>query len=103
VLCSVRDTSQILVYRAGGAAASDSLARTADRDYLQTIGGGRIAYSRKLNVASAAYIRSHAKAYNGPTPPSPLDHEGIDDGFQGKASVILYYFRGKWILLQGAD
>ena len=104
VLCSVHDTSQILVYRAAAAAAFDSLARAADRNFLQTIdGAGRIAYSRKLMGASAAYIRSHANAYNGPTPPSPLDHEGIDDGFQGKGSEIYYYFGGKWLKLQGAD
>lgn len=103
VLCSVRDTSQILVYRSGAVAASDSLARAADRDYLQGMGGDRIAFSRKISVATAAYIREHAKAYGGPKPPSPLDHDGVEDGFLGKASVIMYYFGGKWIPLQGAD
>jgi hypothetical protein len=64
---------------------------------------GLTAYSRKLMVASAAYIRSHAKAYNRPTPPSPLNHDEIDDGFQGKGSEIYYYLGDKWLKLRGAD
>lgn len=103
VLCSVRDTSQILIYHNGASAPADSLARAADRDFLQGIGGGRIGFSRKITVASAAYIREHAAAYRGPDPPPVLDHLGIDDAFVGKVSVIYYFFRGKWLALQGAD
>lgn len=103
VLCSVRDSSQILVYRSGANVATDSLARVADRNYQQEFDVGQIGFSRELSVASATYIREHAKVYRGAAPPSVLDHAGIDDGFLGKASVIYYFFRGSWLTLQGAD
>ena len=32
----------------------------------------------------------------------PMDHQGIESGGE-KASVILYFYRGKWLTLQGAD
>jgi hypothetical protein len=40
--------------------------------------------------------------YGGPKPP-PLDHEGISDIFIGKASVVWYWYRDRWLKLQGAD
>jgi hypothetical protein len=35
--------------------------------------------------------------------PPRIDHKGIDDAFVGKASEVHYYYRGKWLELQGAD
>jgi hypothetical protein len=32
-----------------------------------------------------------------------MDHQGIDDAFVGKASVALYFYRGMWLQLSGAD
>jgi hypothetical protein len=32
-----------------------------------------------------------------------MDHLGIDDAFVGKASVVEYFFQGKWLQLSGAD
>ena len=36
----------------------------------------------------------HYDAYGGPKPP-PIDHQGIDDAFVEKASVVHYFHRGK--------
>jgi hypothetical protein len=33
----------------------------------------------------------------------PLDHNGVDVGICEKASIILYFSKGKWLGLQGAD
>jgi hypothetical protein len=44
----------------------------------------------------------HYKAYGGEKPPA-IDHEGINDLFYGKASEVLYFYRGKWLHLTGAD
>ncbi|MGB7211371.1 MAG: hypothetical protein WBC97_01980 [Gemmatimonadales bacterium] len=44
----------------------------------------------------------HATDFDGPTPPRPL-HDGIDDAFAGKGSVVLYWHRGVWVKLLGAD
>jgi len=35
--------------------------------------------------------------------PLPIDHQGIDDPFQEKASSVHYYHAGKWLRLAGAD
>jgi len=44
----------------------------------------------------------HYRAYGGPEPP-PIEHQGIDDAFLGKASITWYFHKGKWLRLQGAD
>jgi hypothetical protein len=47
------------------------------------------------------YILDHYRAYGGPQPP-PIDHQGIECS-SGMASSILYFYKGKWLTLQGAD
>ncbi|MEK6407161.1 MAG: hypothetical protein AABN34_09380 [Acidobacteriota bacterium] len=58
---------------------------------------------RVIAKAGPRYILEHYRAYGGPKPPSPLDHDGIDDGYYEKASMVLYLHRGKWYELQGSD
>ena len=41
-------------------------------------------------------------AYGG-LKPLPMDHKSIDDAFNGKASEVLYLYRGTWLRLTGAD
>lgn len=102
VLCSRARTSSILIFSNGGSVATDELARRPDADYLQTIGGNRIGFSRAISVASAAHIRQHHQRYGGTEPPS-LTHVGIDDAFIEKGSVVWYWHRGKWLQLTGAN
>ena len=102
VLCSRNDTSRILVYWGGPPGSPDSLASEPDRSQLQGGVGTGIGYSRALGVASPAYIRKHYEWYGGSTPP-PLDHEGINDIFVEKASVVWYWYNGHWLSLTGAD
>ena len=79
------------------------LARQPDRNYLQNVGpGGVIGFSRALGVADPKFIREHHEWYGGPEPP-PLDHDGINDMFVGKASVVWYRHAGRWLQLTGAD
>ena len=102
VLCSRARTSSILIFSKGGIGATEELARRPDADYLQTIGGDRIGFSRAISVASAAYIRQHHQRSGGTEPPS-LTHVGIDDAFIEKGSVVWYWHRGKWLQLAGAN
>jgi len=78
------------------------LARRADVDSLQGDGGTKIGYSRELDTVGRKSIMGYYQAYGGRKPP-PITHQGIDDGLVGKASVVLYYYRGKWLELTGAD
>ncbi len=103
VLCSRERTSSILVFPGGAPSAVIDIATELDRHSLQVIDGGReIGYSRALGVADAEYIRDHYQRYGGPKPP-PLDHDGINDMFIEKGSVVWYWYRGRWLRLTGAD
>jgi hypothetical protein len=103
VLCSKENVSSILVFRGGSIASVGELASHRDATFLQVIGpGNAIGYSRSLERASPKYIHEHHVRYGGPKPP-PLNHEGIEDCFDGKASVVWYWYGGRWLQLTGAD
>jgi hypothetical protein len=101
-LCSRERVSVILVFRGASTTDVAELARQPDRDYLQTVGGGAIGFSRGLGVASATFIREHHDPRSG-TPLPPLDHDGIDDRFIGKGSIVWYWSGGRWLQLAGSD
>ncbi len=102
VLCSRDRVSSILVFANGSANAMIELETRPDAEWLQEVGGGRIGFSRAIDVAGPQYILEHYQAFGGLTPP-PLDHDGINDIFVEKGSVVLYWHEGQWLHLQGAD
>jgi hypothetical protein len=103
VLCSKDGASSVLVFWRGSARSVAEIAKAADRNYLQVVGGnGEIGFSRSIIAVGREYILNHFREYGGPRPPR-IDHQGIDDGYLGKASYTLYYHWGKWLELQGAD
>lgn len=102
VLCSVDNSTALLVFRNGSDTNPHTFTTSEDRTYLQELEGGVIRYSRQITAVSRDYIMRHYRAYGGPTPP-PLDHQGIDDAFLEKASITWYFHNGKWLQLQGAD
>jgi len=102
VLCSVRDSSRILVFWNGTPGNPTELAPEADAARLQGIGDGKIGYSRGIGVARPVAIRNLARAFDGWIP-RPLDHDGIEDAFIEKASAIHFLHRGKWRMLRGVD
>lgn len=103
VLCSKEGKSNILVFWGGAARCPSELAPGEVRRWLQTVvGRGRIGYSWAISTVSKKDILLFHRALGGPKPP-PIDHQGIDDAFVGKWSVIRYCYRGKWRALQGAD
>lgn len=101
ILCSVNRQSAILVFR-GPRSDPFRLALRDDFDFLQGAGDDRIVYSRAIDVVGRKYILEHYRMYGGPKPP-PIDHQGINDEFTGKASVVFYFYAGKWLQLTGAD
>jgi hypothetical protein len=40
--------------------------------------------------------------YSEPKPP-PIDHQGIECSSGMAYSILLYFYKGKWLTLQGAD
>ena len=102
VLCSVKGSSRVLVYRNGAASKVDSMARLSDSSFMQNVGKGVMQFSRKIDLAGPKSIADQVKAAGGPKPP-PLNHDGIADGFIGKTSTIRYFSRSKWLELGGSD
>lgn len=103
VLCSRNRESSIIVFWGGSVKHRSELTKERDYDYLQvTTGDGGIGFSRVIGVVGSRYIEDRYKWYGGPKPP-PITHQGINDIFAEKASVVLYFHKGKWFELQGAD
>ena len=103
VLCSRNGESSILVFWRGSTKSVSEVARSPDNRYLQTITeGGKVGFSRIIETVGRDYIRKHYKDYGGRKPP-PMYHQGINDAYAEKASTVLYYYRGRWLELQGAD
>ncbi len=103
VLCSRNGASSILVFWGGSARRVAEIAASPDSAFLQTIdGNGNIGYSRAISAVNEAYIRAQYREYGGRRPPR-LEHQGINDAFVEKASVVRYYHRGRWLELPGAD
>ena len=100
-LCSRNRSSAVIVIEENGPVRAE-LASRPDRGYLQSIGKGQIGFSRQLSTVGRDFILAHYRAYGGPKPP-PIDHQGIDDSFLEKASIVLYFHEGKWLQLTGAD
>jgi hypothetical protein len=102
VLCSVHGASSILVFWSGSGSNPSAIAPSADMNFLQGMGGDKIGFSRGISAVGRDFITRHYQAYGGTKPP-PIDHQGINDAFLEKASVVQYFFDGKWMQLTGAD
>jgi len=102
VLCSAKGTSIILVFWNGSERNPATIAPMEDRNFLQTIKSNDPGFSRGVSPVGRDFIVRHYEAYGGPKPP-PINHQGINDAFIEKASVVWYFYGGKWLKLTGAD
>jgi hypothetical protein len=96
VLCSNSGSSRILVFSKSSATPVASLCPAPDSSYMQGIVGVAMGFSRFITVADQGNIVAH-------NPSERPSHDGIDDGFEGKASHIHYLGSGQWRELTGAD
>lgn len=104
VLCSKNGKSSILVFWAGSPEGYTAIAQSEEEDkvFLQDMGEG-IGYSRQISPVGKDRILFSYRELGGTKPPNPIDHEGIDDAFIEKASTVLYWHKGSWLRLTGAD
>ncbi len=102
VLCSISGQTHIQVFWGGPASCPNQIASRSDTGDLSQSSNGKTEYYRGLGVVGKEYILSHHAAYGGPTPPS-ITHDGINDMYLEKASVVHYCHQGKWQQLTGAD
>jgi len=102
VLASKDGVSSILVFWGGAIENAAQLAPTPDDAYLQQTDGGQQSFSRLIRAVDREFIVQHAEGYGGPEVPE-IDHEGIEDVFVEKASIVHYFHEGSWLDLTGAD
>jgi hypothetical protein len=102
VLCSVKNVSTILVFWNGSKDNPAAIAGSEDNGYIQLQGPGQSGYSRGIDAVGRDFIMRHYQAYGGPRPP-PIDHQGIEDVFIEKGSVVWYFYEGRWLKLTGSD
>jgi hypothetical protein len=102
VLCSRDGHSSILVFGNSSPTRITEISRQSDGIFVQGVGGGKLGYSRRIGIVGKQFIIGHYRAYGGPEPPR-IYHQGIDDAFLEKASVVHYYHGGRWLELTGAD
>jgi hypothetical protein len=103
VLCSRNRVSSILVFWNGSTKSVAEIASSDDKGFLQTIdGAGNAGFSRAIDIVDKDYILEHYREYGGRKPPQ-IKHQGINDAFVEKGSSVHYFYRKKWLELQGAD
>lgn len=101
-LCSRGGSSGIHVLWGGDARCPTPVAVAEDRAFLQGLGGDSIGYSRGIAAASYRSMTRLQDAFGGPPVPA-VWHDGLEDRFTGKASVIYLCVDGRWLILQGMD
>jgi hypothetical protein len=103
VLCSRGGASVILVYWGGPAQCPRELRSASDAGYLQGLGEGRIGFSRGISKTRSYHEYIDETDTVSVDRGVQLDHDAIDDAFEGKASSVLFCRNGIWVTFSGAD
>jgi hypothetical protein len=102
VLCSASNTSSILVFWGEDMRLIAEIAKSPDKNWLQVIGDKKIGYSRQIKSINGDPILDHYQV-NGRSKPPLFDHEGIEDAFLEKGSIVHYWYNGNWLELTKPD
>ena len=110
VLCSVLDTSQILIFNASNGVVVDSLNKSANSRWIQSNGGNTWLFSRLIAhvpMSRLSFVPADTTIeevlYYGRFLPKPIDHDGIDEAFVEKASTTFYFAHGRWFTVESGD
>lgn len=101
-LCSRDGVNSIHVLWGGEKRCETPIGPAEDRRFLQELVGGSIGFSRRLMPAERDRMVRLGRAFGGPPVPV-VWHQGLEDYFEGKASVIRLCVEGEWITLAGID
>jgi hypothetical protein len=102
VVCSVRDTSRVLILNETTGAVVDSLEKTPDLPFIESEDGKLWVLGETVTVESAETLNAeqnstdenrtdYAKVF-----PSPIDHDGVGHWFTDKGGYVSYSANGKW-------
>jgi hypothetical protein len=110
VVCSVHDTSQILVLDAKNGVVLDSLGRSPDVNWIQSNVNSTWLFSRFISTVPMSRLNivpidttGEDVLYYGAVLPKPIDHDGIDEAFLDKASETYYFAQRKWFMVSSSD
>lgn len=104
VLASKDESSSIIVFWNGSTENKAILETRPDSKYKQYMGKDiGVYFSRVINTVDKTIIVKCNELYAPSNKLPPIDHEGIDDAFIEKASVVHYFYEGEWLTLTGAD
>jgi hypothetical protein len=102
-MCSRNGQSTILIFENSSSNRVRELEPRTDEDFMQGTGGTpAVVFSRAIGTATPGRI-VEALVRHKRTDHPPLTHDGIEDAFVEKASVIWYWHDGKWVQLPGSD
>jgi hypothetical protein len=102
-MCSRNGQSTILIFENSSSNRVRELEPRTDEDFMQGTGGTpAVGFSRAIGTATPGRI-VEALVRHKRTDHPPLTHDGIEDAFVEKASVIWYWHDGKWVQLPGSD
>lgn len=104
VLASRNLKSKIIVFHYGKTNQKNifELEEIDDIAFLQGLDRNRIVYSRGISTFPRKYFLT-TDEWEDEQKPLLVNHDGIVDDFAEKASVIFYYYKGKWFRQVGAD
>jgi len=102
-LCSRNGTSVVLVYWGGRAQCPREILPAEDKHFLQGLGGGRIGFSRGIGRTNSYHVYPDETDTTSVDENVTLEHDAIEDAFEGKASTVWFCRDGKWIAFSGAD
>lgn len=106
VLCSKKGTSAILIFKSGSTKSIAEIESSEDKKWIQSYGDDQYGFSRQIIIADKKQILQYyenAREFGEEPAIVPIQHDGIDDFFVNKASVVHYYYQGKWLRLPGSD
>ena len=103
VLCSRDGSSLIRVYWGGPARCPSELHAAPDAGYLQDLGEGRIGFSRGIHKTTSHHEYPADNDTTSVDREVQLDHDAIDDAFEGKASTVYFCRKGTWVTFGGND
>ncbi len=103
ILCSRNGESSIVIFWGGSPEQITEIAKSDDKHWVQGVGEEKSAYSRMINPVGNEWIMQYHKYFGRGAGLPPIEHQGIEDAFVGKASTIHYYYKNKWLTLAGAD
>jgi hypothetical protein len=102
VLCEVGGTSTILIYWNASEINPTELAQQKAEVPFAYTADNHLENIRIISTAGKRHIMTSYQRFGGTKPPL-IDHDGIEDGLDGKSSSINYLYRAKWIGWTSSD